>query len=116
MNTLVLIAGGANGSILSNAEIFTPLTWHYGYTLSSVASNSVTNSSAVISWFTNLPADSYLEYGFDTSYLETPIETPALTQKHTVALSGLAYHYSVNSMDVDSTQVFSGDFTFTTNP
>ncbi len=86
--------------------------------ISAVASTNVTNGSAQITWTTNNPADSQVEYGTTTSYgSATPLD-PARVTSHAQQLTGLAastlYHFHVRSTDAGGTTVTSGDFTFTT--
>jgi hypothetical protein len=86
--------------------------------ISSVASKNISSTGATITWSTNEPADSQVEYGLSTSYgTMTPLDTN-LTQNHSVALSGLSantiYHYRVRSKDAAGNLAVSGDYTFTT--
>lgn len=86
--------------------------------ISSVASSGITSSGATITWSTNEPADSQVEYGINTSYgTLTPLDTN-LAQNHSVTLSGLSvnttYHYRVRSKDAAGNLAVSGDYTFTT--
>ena len=69
--------------------------------LSSVAVSSVSASGAVVSWLTDEPADSQVEYGPTASYgSSTSLDASKLTS-HTVSLSSLVpstvYHYRVKS-------------------
>ena len=86
--------------------------------ISSVASSSVTSSGAKITWSTDEPADSQVEYGTNTSYgTLTPLDTN-LVQNHSLTLSGLSanttYHYRVRSKDAAGNLAVSGDYAFTT--
>jgi len=88
--------------------------------ISSVASKNISSTGATITWSTNEPADSQVEYGLSTSYgTMTPLDTN-LTQNHSVTLSGLSantiYHYRVRSKDAAGNLAVSGDYTFTTTP
>lgn len=78
---------------------------------------SSTNLSAVITWTTDLPADSQVEYGLTTSYGSTTALDSALVNSHSVTLTGLAqstlYHYRVRSAAATGTS-YSGDYTFRT--
>jgi hypothetical protein len=86
--------------------------------ISSVAASSITVSGAVITWMTNKPSDSQIEYSPTTSYSSTTPLDPSLVTAHTVTLSGLTagtlYHYRVTSKDAAATLAVSPDFTFTT--
>jgi phosphodiesterase/alkaline phosphatase D-like protein len=85
-----------------------------------VASKNITSTGATISWSTNEPADTQLEYGPTTSYgTLTPLDA-SLFQSHSVTISGLSantpYHYRVKSKDAAGNLAVSGDFSFTTAP
>ncbi|HEY3062619.1 MAG TPA: DUF4082 domain-containing protein, partial [Chloroflexota bacterium] len=76
-------------------------------------------TSATISWTTDAPADSQVEYGTTTAYgTPTPLEEDKVTT-HTFVLSGLTrnttYHFHVKSTATPGHTTTSGDFTFTTN-
>lgn len=80
--------------------------------------SSVTNNSATVTWMTNLPSTSQIEYGLTTSYgSSTPLNSNLVTA-HSQTISGLApsttYHYRVKST-VASGEKYSDDYTFTTN-
>ncbi len=85
--------------------------------ITNVASSGVTDTAATITWNTNPPADSQVEYGPTTSYGSlSPLNSSQATA-HSVALTGLApkttYHYRVHSTNGDGSSV-SGDYTFAT--
>ncbi|MBI5555038.1 MAG: fibronectin type III domain-containing protein, partial [Elusimicrobia bacterium] len=87
-------------------------------TISSVASTSITQTSATVTWTTNEAATSQVEYGTSISYgLSTALDSSLVTA-HSVALSSLSagtlYHYRVKSKDASSNEAVSGDYTFTT--
>ena len=86
--------------------------------ISAVASGSLTTSGAAITWTTNEPADSQVEYGTGTSYGSATTVDPALVLDHGVILAGLQpatlYHYRVVSVDRGGNVTRSADFTFTT--
>jgi chitodextrinase len=86
--------------------------------ISSVASSGVTSSGATLSWSTNEPADTQVEYGTTITYGNLSPLNSALTQSHSVTLSGLGanttYHYRVKSKDAAGNPGVSGDYTFTT--
>ncbi len=86
--------------------------------ISAVASTNVTNGSAQITWTTNNPADSQVDYGTTTSYGTSTTLDPARVTSHIQQITGLAastlYHFHVRSTDAGGTTVTSADFTFTT--
>lgn len=85
--------------------------------ISGVQSSHVTNSSAAISWTTNEPASSQVQYGISTAYGFTA-ENPALVTAHSQFLAGLqpgtTYHYRVVSKDSAGNVKSSGDLAFRT--
>jgi hypothetical protein len=88
--------------------------------ISSVASKNITSTGAAISWSTNEPADTQVEYGPTTGYgTPTPLDA-SLVQSHSVIISGLSantpYHYRVKSKDAAGNLAASGDLSFTTAP
>ncbi len=82
------------------------------------ATSSITASGATVSWGTNVPGTSQVDYGPTTSYgSSSPLDSGMVTS-HSEALGGLTasttYHYRVKSKDGSGTLATSGDFTFTT--
>jgi hypothetical protein len=87
-------------------------------TISAVASSGITTSGATITWTTNQPATSRVEYGLTEEYGSfTTLDTNLVTS-HSDELTGLkagkAYHYRVISMDASNNEAVSADFTFET--
>src|SRR4029434_673225 len=71
--------------------------------LLNIASSNVTATSAVITWQTNAPADTQVEYGPDPRYgFNSPLDGTRTTS-HQVTLTGLTqgmlYHTRVQSRD-----------------
>lgn len=79
---------------------------------------SVTDISAIISWSTNEPADSFVEFGEDTDY-GTIQGDVTLATSHSVTVSGLnadtAYHYRVRSRDASGNVMVGSDYSFVTS-
>jgi hypothetical protein len=74
--------------------------------------------SAIITWVTNIPSSSQIEYGSSISYgFETPV-SPSLETNHSVKITGLnqnaTYHYRVKSRDMCGNEAVSSDLTFVT--
>ncbi len=86
--------------------------------ISSPAAGSVTSTSAVISWATNMPGDSQVEYGLTDTYGQSSPLDSSLVTSHSVTLNGLkaatSYHFRVISHDSSGAMASSGDQTFTT--
>jgi hypothetical protein len=80
-----------------------------GPIISGVSSSGVTDTTAVISWTTDLPATSYVNYSTDSA-LASPTRFGAddLVTDHSVTLTGLnsgaTYYYSVDGTDADSNE------------
>jgi chitodextrinase len=86
--------------------------------LTNIASSNITNTTATITWETNEPADTQVQYGPDPVYgFNSPLDT-ARTTSHQVTLTGLSagtlYHYRVKSRDAAGNLAVSTDFTFIT--
>ncbi len=85
--------------------------------ISNVTATSVTGSSAIITWDTDVAADSKVDYDYSVTYGLTTGVYAAPVTSHSMLLSGLVpatvYHFRVASTNVVGTAV-SGDYTFTT--
>jgi phosphodiesterase/alkaline phosphatase D-like protein len=79
---------------------------------------AVMSTTATVSWTTNEPADSRVEYGLTTSYGSLSPLSSTLTTSHAIGLSGLTastlYHFRVLSRDAAGNLSTSADMTFTT--
>jgi predicted CXXCH cytochrome family protein len=86
--------------------------------LHGVDSVDITGSSARITWITDEPATSQVEYGTDTTYGQQTPADQALVTDHSVDLGGLddntLYHYRVLSGDAARNNTVSPDHTFST--
>jgi hypothetical protein len=79
--------------------------------------SNITDQGASISWTTNRPSDTEVEYGITTAYGNLfSNKSPSLS--HQVNLNGLApgtiHHFKVKSTDNVGSGAASGDYTFTT--
>ena len=87
--------------------------------MSSVSASAITASTATITWTTDEPTTSQVEYGMTVSYGSTTTLDTSLVASHSVNLSGLSayttYHYRVKSEDVAGNEAVSGDYSFTTS-
>ena len=85
--------------------------------INNVSTSSETETSVDVTWTTNEPANSYVEYGKDTSYGSTA-SSDELTADHSLTLTGLesntAYHFRVTSSDKASNKTSSADNIFVT--
>jgi len=86
--------------------------------IGSIRSSNITTSGATISWTTDEPSTTQVEYGLTTAYGNTTSLDSTLRTSHIQLLSGLepgaVYHYRVGSMDAAGNLVIFGDHTFTT--
>ncbi len=89
-------------------------------TISNVKVADRTDTTARITWTTNEPATSQVEYGTTTAYGQlSPLSATRVTN-HSVTLTGLepetVYHYRVLSRDAAGNLARSADRTFETDP
>jgi len=84
-------------------------------TISSIVSESKELGKATVMWLTQVPADTYLEYGVSTKY-GSEIKQSSLTKEHQVELSGLKggsiYHFRIKGTDAEGNIYTSADSTF----
>ena len=87
--------------------------------ISSIGAGSPTQTGATISWTTDEPATSQVEWGLTSSYGNSTTLNTTLVTSHAQPLSGLTgttiYHFRVKSTDGSGNQAVSGDNTFTTS-
>jgi glucose/arabinose dehydrogenase len=86
--------------------------------ISGVASSGISDSAATITWSTDEPSTSQVEYGPTTSYGSlSPLDT-ALVTGHSVRVTGLSpettYNYRVRSRDAAGNERTGSSLTFTT--
>jgi hypothetical protein len=85
--------------------------------ITSVGSSSLTAGGATITWNTNRPADSLVEYGLNTGYGNS-MSVKTMQTSHSLTLIGLTpdttYNYRVKSTDASGNLSTSGNMTFTT--
>jgi len=86
--------------------------------ISALTASSITTSTASISWTTDEPADTQVEFGLTASYGQSTTLDTSLGNAHAASLVGLqsstTYHYRVKSRDAASNLATSGDQTFIT--
>lgn len=86
--------------------------------ISAVLVSAVTADSAIVSWVTDEPATSQVEYGLSASYGFLTAIDPVLSLNHSVSLAGLSaattYHVRVRSVDLALNQAVGADVAFTT--
>src|SRR5262249_36326979 len=87
--------------------------------ITGLTASSITKSTATITWTTNEPSDSQVDYGLTPSYGNQTAVDPTLGTTHTQTISGLApgtlYNYRARSRDAAGNLGMSGTLTFTTS-
>jgi Bacterial Ig domain/Purple acid Phosphatase, N-terminal domain/Immunoglobulin domain len=86
--------------------------------ITNVVVGTTAASSCQVDWATNVPADSAVDYGTNTSYgSSTPVDS-AMVTSHQIVLSGLTpgtvYYFQVRSTDSKSNNARSGGHSFKT--
>ena len=115
--TLVSLVIAGCAGVVSPSSGQTPPPTPAGLAISNIQASAMTASSAQLSWATNVPATSSIDYGTTPSYgVSTPVN-PSMVTTHQVALTSLAagttYHYRVRSTAGGSTAA-SNDQMFST--
>ncbi len=89
-------------------------------TISEIDVSGITESDATITWTTDKPATSQVEYGEATAYGSSTTIDENLGTSHTVTLNGLepdtTYHFRVKSKDSSDNEAVSEDHDFKTKP
>ena len=87
--------------------------------ITEVNGSNVVESSATITWTTDEPATSQVEYGKTTDYGLTTALDESLVTSHCVSLNGLepstTYHFRANSKDETGNEALSDNYTFVTS-
>lgn len=102
---------GAPASLSFSIDMVAP-------TISGISVSEITSTGTTITWTTDGPATSQVEYGTTSAYGYTTTLISTLTTSHSVRLGGFipstTYHYRVRSADAATNLSVSGDNTFTT--
>jgi len=84
----------------------------------SIRAVAITDTSAVVSWYTYVPATSQVDHGLDEAYGTSSPRDEAMVQDHRVAIGGLEpdteYHFAVRSSTPELGEAVSEDHTFRT--
>lgn len=115
-HTLLAVARDTNGNY-ATSSIITVTVDNSGPSISAISSGTPGETQATITWTTDDPSDSRVDYGTTTSY-GTASTSATLTTSHSITLTGLTasttYHFRVQSTDAFGNVTVSGDQTFTT--
>lgn len=86
--------------------------------ISNIQVINIDTDSATITWDTDEPSTSVVDYGLTSSYTDQESD-PTLVTSHSINLTGLSdgteYHFAVTSVDAASNSASSADDTFTTD-
>lgn len=86
---------------------------------SNISATSISSNSAVITWQTNKPSDSQVDYGTSLPYGSTSPLNSVLTLSHSQKLTTLSpaktYNYRIRSKDEGGSVTVSANYTFTTS-
>jgi phosphodiesterase/alkaline phosphatase D-like protein/peptidoglycan hydrolase-like protein with peptidoglycan-binding domain len=84
----------------------------------SLVNTTVTQTGATVTWTTNIPSDSHIEYGLNTAYDNQTSEDTSLVTLHSQTISNLApgttYDFRVLSQAAGGDEAVSTNHTFTT--
>ena len=87
--------------------------------VASAISTAVTDTTATITWTTDEPSTSVINYGESTPYTDSDTSDTTLVTDHSVTLSGLTaetdYHFEIVSTDASTNSSSTPDQTFTTS-
>jgi len=88
--------------------------------VSGVSVSDITETTVLITWLTDEPATSQVEYGPSPGYGIATSMDERLVNSHAISLTGLEasteYHFHVVSLDAEGNESGSNDFTFNTEP
>jgi hypothetical protein len=106
-------ADSAGSTTSSNFSFSTPASIP---TISGVTAVGITGTSATITWTTDQPSSSQVEYGMTTAYGSLSALSSAPVTSHTVTLTGLTlgatYNYAALSKNAGGGAATSSNFTF----
>ncbi len=88
--------------------------------ISGINVSDIKTDSATITWTTDKPTDTYLEYGLNDSYGDDETGDPILTTKHKINLNDIfsdsTYHFRIKATDLNGITATSDDQIFDTPP
>ncbi len=118
--TVVIIVDVKQGETTENADLTFKVTDGLPPLITNVSIINTDENIATITWTTNEPSDSFIDYAtgaIGLGYTMTASDTAMVTE-HSLALTkllpGLTYHFRVKSTDFERNQGISSDYQFTT--
>jgi len=104
----------------STSEIYTFTTLDITLpVISAITAGGMTQTGATITWTTDEPATSQVEYGVTDQYGSATTPDSTMVTSHSVSLTGLTagttYHFRVKSADAANNEAVSADYTFDTS-
>ncbi len=103
--------GGGGGGAPVPGDVTAPI-------ISNVLVSNLTTTGATLTWNTNEPANSAVDYGLTPAFEIATVSGAIFVMGHSVTLNGLCegcrYFFRVRSTDFDNNTSTSGTFTFTT--
>jgi hypothetical protein len=111
-------AGGATGYSAAMTFTTTGTQTNPPPAISNVTVNSITDTTAVVTWTTDQATSSQVNYGLSTSYTSSSTPDTTLVTNHSVTLTGLSagatYDFDVVSADAAGLSATSTNSTFST--
>jgi plastocyanin/regulation of enolase protein 1 (concanavalin A-like superfamily) len=118
LSAVAFDAAGNQGTPLQTVTVTVEGTDITPPTISNISVPTLIAHDATITWTTNEPSSSQVEYGTTTSYGSSSQNDLTLITVHSISLSNLnpttLYHYRVKSQDAKGNLATSADATFTT--
>jgi hypothetical protein len=107
-----------SGNLATSGDFTFTTTDTVAPVISAVTASNITASSATVTWTTNEPSDTQVNYGTSSSYGSSTSLNTTMVTNHSATITGLTanrlYHYRARSRDAAGNLRLSSDFTFTT--
>ena len=117
-NTISIIAKDLNGNEMDNPSISVFTIDSLAHEITDIEAIDITQNSVTITWKTNEPSTSQVEYGKADTYGELTDKDINFTTIHNITITGLeigmTYHYRVITEDENGNENISKDYTFKT--
>ena len=117
-NTISIIAKDLNGNEMDNPSISVFTIDSLAHEITDIEAIDITQNSVTITWKTNEPSTSQVEYGKADTYGQLSDIDNNFTTIHNITITGLeigtTYHYRVISEDEHGNENISEDYSFET--